>query len=165
VAEYIGSRRASEPLAAMPQAVRADNPFVEDDAMPTCPKCGAGVRPGQEWCTLCLRVLRAPEPPAVPADRPARASTASVDDWTAGPGSELGGVAQVATAPPVPREQVEAAAEALLAQLAVESRGQRLTVPSFLDSNLKIAVAVTAAIATFCFVVVVGLSIVGAVLR
>ena len=141
MADYTGSRRVG-PI----------DPFAEDDARLTCPKCGAGVRPDQEWCSLCLHVLRPPTPEPVPAVIAA--------------GADAGGEgAEVAAAPRVAPEQVEAAATALLAQLAAETSRQRPTVPSYLDSNLKVGVAVTVAIAAFCTVVLVGLTVLGAVLR
>jgi hypothetical protein len=40
-----------------------------------CPKCGASVRSGAQWCTLCYADLRAPVP--VPAAVPQAAATAT----------------------------------------------------------------------------------------
>jgi hypothetical protein len=154
VAEFTGSRRTSQPLAAAPlSAAQAQNAFAEDDAMLTCPECGAGVRPDQKWCTLCLHVLSAPEPPPVPV------VPEPTDAVVAAP-------ALVFPAEPTPLPaELEATADALLAQLAVESRKERLAVPTFLDSKAKVALAVTVGMSVFSAVVLVGLSLVGAVLR
>ena len=35
-----------------------------------CPKCGAAVKPGDPWCTLCYADLRPPAPPAAPEPPP-----------------------------------------------------------------------------------------------
>src|SRR3954452_2463868 len=115
----MGNRRAGEPLSPVPlSSAQARSAFAEDDAMVTCPECGAGVRPDQEWCTLCLHVLRAPEPPPAPAAPVVPAA------------------APIASAPPA--ADIEATADAMLAQLAVATRTDRLAVPSFLDSKAKI---------------------------
>ena len=40
---------------------------AEFPATDRCPKCGAAVRFGDPWCTLCYADLRPPAPPAPPA--------------------------------------------------------------------------------------------------
>lgn len=170
MAEYTGSRRTSQSLAAAPlSAAQAQNAFAEDDAMLTCPECGAGVRPDQEWCTLCLNVLRAPEPPpapVIPEPMVAVAVEPGVPAGPATPGEPAAAPALVFPAAPAPLPaELEATANALLAQLAVETRKERLAVPTFLDSKAKVAVAVTVGMGVFSSVVLVGLSVMGAVLR
>src|SRR3954471_11343958 len=98
--------------------------FAEDDAASTCPKCGAAIRPGQEWCTLCLHVLRAAEPPPAPVSVPAAVPAAV---------AETGETVETEAATQA-RIDVEAAAEALLSQLAIDTRRDSFTVPPFLDS-------------------------------
>lgn len=55
-----------------------------------CPSCGAAVRAGDPWCTLCWADLRPPPPPAPPTPAPviaapvaAVAAVATVDPLTA----------------------------------------------------------------------------------
>jgi hypothetical protein len=42
-----------------------------------CPRCGAAVKPGDPWCTLCYADLR---PPAAPVDPPAAVAAAPTYD-------------------------------------------------------------------------------------
>jgi hypothetical protein len=139
VAEYIGSRRSAAPSSGAAQRASA-----EDDAALTCPKCGAAVREAQAWCSLCLHVLHTPQP-AAPAPQPAAGVVAV-------PGST--GEAAV---------DVEAAADALLAQLAVETRRDGLQVPAVLNSRARIAVFVTVAMSVLCGACLVAMGVLGAV--
>jgi hypothetical protein len=170
VADYTGSRRATEPMSA----ASAAHAFAEDDAALVCPECGAGVRPGQEWCTLCLHVLRKPEPhlapgpaaePAAepaperaaeparePAAEPAREPAAEAAPVSSGPSDEA-------------RARAEAAAEALLAQLSVETRHQRLNVPEYLNSKARITMFVPMAMAALCGLGIAVLAVLGAIFR
>lgn len=146
MADYTGSRRVGDPHSGMPDAETARSMFAEDDAASTCPKCSAAVRPGQEWCTLCLHVLRAPEPPPAPVTLPpvvpAVAASLAAAESTAV--TETGEAVET-DATTKSRIDVEAAAEALLSQLAIDTRRDSFKVPPFLDSKARIAVAVTVA--------------------
>lgn len=118
-----------------------------------CPKCGAAVRPAQDWCTLCLHVLRSPEPPRVVAV-PVPVSVASGHDET-GPSHSL-----------VDPDgdtgfDVEAAADALLGQLAVDTRRNSFSVPPFLNSKGRIAVFVTVAMAALCLASLATMGVLG----
>ena len=66
--------------------------------------------------------------------------------------------------PIVPPEQVEAAAEALLAQLAVDTRKDSLVLPPFLATKARIAVAACVATVVLIGVGLAGLTILGALL-
>jgi hypothetical protein len=156
VVEYTGSRRDREPLSAAEQR----RLFADDDAARTCPECGAGVRPDQEWCTLCLHVLRAPEPPAPTAVLPAVAAGASL---AADPADPIDPIELAAAA--VDKARAEAAATALLEQLAIDSRKDRLVLPSYLDTKPKVAVACAVAMSGLTGFVLVGMSILGAILH
>jgi hypothetical protein len=136
--------------------------------MPTCPECGAGVRPEQDWCSLCLHVLRAPEPPPAPVVPVAPISaaapvTAAAQQAALDPGAEAASAAPLAKRELSP--EIEAQADALLAQLAVDTRKERLVVPSFLDSKAKVAVAIIVATSVVSSAVLVILAVLGAVLR
>jgi hypothetical protein len=135
VAEYTGSRRAIEPTSA----AQARRMFAEDDTALTCPKCRAAVREGQEWCTLCLHVLHAPQPMAGTPE------TVPEVDQPGEPDSR--GVASDV--------DVEAAAEVMLAQLAIDSDRAGFSVPPFLNSKARITAFAAAAM--------VGLSVAGLV--
>jgi rubredoxin len=156
VVEYTGSRRDREPLSAASQ----QRLFADDDAARTCPECGAGVRPDQEWCTLCLHVLRAPEPPPLASVVPAGAAGASLEAEPAGPADPVELAAAAAD-----RARAEAAATALLEQLAIDSRKDRLVLPSYLDTKPKVAVACAVAMSGLTGIVLVGMSILGAILH
>jgi hypothetical protein len=165
----MGNRRTGEALSPVPlTSPQAQGAFAEDDAMPTCPECGAGVRPEQDWCSLCLHVLRAPEPPPAPvvpvapvsAAAPAAAVTQTSADSVAADTAPL-----TPLSPPALPADIEARADALLAQLAMDTRKGRLVVPSFLDSKAKIAVAVIVGTSVLSSVVLVILTVLGAVLR
>ena len=154
--EYTGSRRDGEPLSpALQQRL-----FADDDAARTCPECGAGVRPDQEWCTLCLHVLRAPEPPPPAPVVPAGPAGASLEADPAGPADPVELAAAAAD-----KARAEAAATALLEQLAIDSRKDRLVLPSYLDTKPKVAVACAVAMSGLTGIVLVGMSILGAILH
>jgi ribosomal protein L40E len=60
-----------------PPAERAEPPSVGPDLSEAprttaCPSCGAGVRPGADWCSLCYHDLR-PAPAAVTVPQPSPA--------------------------------------------------------------------------------------------
>jgi rubredoxin len=157
VADYSGSRRAIEPMSP----ALAASAFAEDDAAATCPECGAGIRPGQEWCSLCMHVLRPPEPEPAPAPAPLPVlmsqSTVATEPASFDVTSEVapeGSSAEV-------RAQVDAAADALLAQLAVESSHNRLNVPEFLNSKSRIAVFVAVAMTVLCALGIATLAVLG----
>ena len=59
------------------------------------------------------------------------------------------------------RAQVDAAADALLAQLAVESSHNRLSVPEFLNSKSRIAVFVAVAMTVLCALGIATLAVLG----
>jgi hypothetical protein len=120
--------------------------FAEDDAAATCPKCSAAIRPGQEWCTLCLHVLRAPEPSPAPVSLPpvVPAALASPAAAVSTAVTETGEAVETDAATGS-RIDVEAAAEALLGQLAIDTRRDSFKIPAFLDSKARIAVFVTVA--------------------
>ena len=156
MAEYTGSRRAIEPTSA----AQAQRMFAEDDTALTCPKCRAAVREGQEWCTLCLHVLRAPEP-TVAVSVPSAASP--VPSVAASPAASLD-TSDTVSDPHQPRDEpdsrdlasdvdVEAAAEVMLAQLAIDTDREGFSVPPFLNSKARITAFVAAAM--------VGLSVAG----
>jgi hypothetical protein len=63
------------------------------------------------------------------------------------------------------RARAEAAATALLEQLAIDSRKDRLVLPSYLDTKPKVAVACAVAMSGLTGFVLVGLSILGAILH
>jgi hypothetical protein len=141
VADYSGSRRAA-PALTDAETQRA---FAEDDAALNCPECGSLVRADQQWCTLCLHVLHAPEPEPEPelAPRPGAAA------------------AQAAALPP----EVEAAAQAMLEQLAIESRREGLQLPSYLQSKSQKAVAVTVAMTVLSAAVLLLMTVLGAAIH
>jgi hypothetical protein len=173
VVEYTGSRRDREPLSAAEQR----RLFADDDAARTCPECGAGVRPDQEWCTLCLHVLRAPEPepeplpvpepallpvplPALEPERvplPAQAAPAAAEALPAD---------APAPAPAVPKlaPEVEAAATALLEQLAAESQREG-GLPAFLSTKTRVAMSVMVVMSGLSVVVMLVLTVIGALTR
>jgi hypothetical protein len=153
VVEYTGSRRNTEPLSAAAQ----QRLFADDDAARTCPECGAGVRPEQEWCTLCLHVLRAPEPPEPLVPAPVVPVVAAAPADPADPADLAAAAAD--------RARAEAAATALLEQLAIDSRKDRLVLPSYLDTKPKVAVACAVAMSGLTGFVLVGMSILGAILH
>jgi hypothetical protein len=172
VADYTGSRRAVEPLS--PAA--AANAFAEDDAASVCPECGAGVRPGQEWCTLCLHVLREPEPRPEPVTVHRLVTPELTPPLTPAPEVLLGepgadvngepdGEADPGTVGPSSeaRARAEAAAEALLAQLKVESRHDRLNVPEYLNSKSRIAAFVPVAMVVLCGLGIATLTVLGSI--
>lgn len=71
----------------------ADDTRVASDVsgstrMTACPACGAALRPGSPWCTLCYHDLRPPEP--VQASQPIRPATLPT---TAPPNAAYGPVA------------------------------------------------------------------------
>jgi hypothetical protein len=61
------------------------------------------------------------------------------------------------------RARAEAAAEALLAQLAVESRHDRLNVPEFLNSKGRIGVFVAVAMTVLCALGIGTLAVIGSI--
>jgi hypothetical protein len=153
VAEYTGSRRAIEPMSP----ALAASVFAEDDAALTCPECGAGVRVGQEWCTLCMHVLRKPEPEPEPVIAPSAPQTVVAAPAQSSESSRHSdAAADVASVAPSDgsseevRAHVEAAAQALLAQLAVESSRDRVSVPEYLNSKARIAVFVAVVMVVLC---------------
>jgi RNA polymerase subunit RPABC4/transcription elongation factor Spt4 len=79
-------------------ALGADDNVVTDEADFRCPHCGALLRSGAEWCTLCYTDLRPkPEPaPAVSVREPsyAGASTGTPVDPLTAPLSDLEAAAQ-----------------------------------------------------------------------
>ena len=152
----MGSRRAIEPMSP----AQAASAFAEDDLAPTCPECGAGIRPGQEWCSLCMHVLREPEPEPVALPQPAL--TPAVQAPAADPQAAVGAAAEGPT--PEVRAQVEAAADALLEQLAVESSHDRLNVPDYLNSKARIAVFVTVAMSVLSGLGLAALAVLGWIL-
>lgn len=92
-----------------------------------CPRCGAHVRAGAEWCTLCYTDLRpAPEPLPLPEPEPAQAP-ASEPVAAAAPVAPRGRHARQATAydesdAPADADQEPApGTDAMLAMLAAES--------------------------------------------
>lgn len=158
MAEYIGSRRSVASSSAA-----AERAFAEDDAALTCPKCGAAVRETQQWCSLCLHVLHVPEP-AAPAPQPAPAPQADAADgatvaesgeWDEHRGSDLPAAET--------RIAVDAAAEALLAQLAVDTQRDGLQIPAFLNSKPRIAVFAVVAMSALCGASLLAMAILGAV--
>jgi hypothetical protein len=159
VPDYTGSRRATEPLSP----ALAASAFAEDDAATTCPECGAGVRPGQEWCSLCMHVLRRPEPEPTPAPTPAPLPALATQPAAATQPASFDGAAEVTPEGPSAevRAQVDAAADALLAQLAVESSHNRLSVPEFLNSKARIGVFVAVAMTGLCAVGIATLAVLG----
>ncbi|MDP9221149.1 MAG: hypothetical protein M3P23_11530 [Actinomycetota bacterium] len=154
--EYTGSRRNTEPLSPAAQ----QRLFSDDDAARTCPECGAAVRPEQEWCTLCLHVLRVPEPPKPAPVVPVVAPGASLEAHPADPAVPADLAAAAAD-----KARAEAAATALLEQLAIDTRKDRLVLPSYLDTKPKVAVACAVAMSGLTAFVLVGMSILGAILR
>jgi hypothetical protein len=154
VADYTGSRRVGDAHSGTPDADTARRMFAEDDAASTCPKCGAAIRPGQEWCTLCLHVLRAAEPPPAPVSVPAAVPAAV---------AETGETAETQAATQA-RIDVEAAAEALLSQLAIDTRRDSFTVPPFLDSKARIAVFVTVAMTVLSGACLAAMGVLGRIL-
>ena len=162
----MGSRRAIEPMSP----AQAASAFAEDDLAPTCPECGAGIRPGQEWCSLCMHVLREPEPEPVALPQPAltpavqapAADAPAVDPQAADLQAAVGAAAEGPT--PEVRAQVEAAADALLEQLAVESSHDRLNVPDYLNSKARIAVFVTVAMSVLSGLGLAALAVLGWIL-
>ena len=166
----MGSRRAIEPMSP----AQAASAFAEDDLAPTCPECGAGIRPGQEWCSLCMHVLREPEPepepepvalpqPALtPAVQAPAADPQAADVQAADVQAAVGAAAEGPT--PEVRAQVEAAADALLEQLAVESSHDRLNVPDYLNSKARIAVFVTVAMSVLSGLGLAALAVLGWIL-
>jgi hypothetical protein len=177
VTEYTGSRRVGpSPSPALPVT-----PFVEDDAAMSCPECGATVRPGQEWCTLCLHVLRAPEaepepePEPLPVPEPASlpASVPVLEPervplpaQAAPAAAEALPVDAPAPAPAAPElaPEVEAAAAALLEQLAVESQREG-GLPSFLSTKTRVAMSVMVVMSGLSVVVMLALTVLGALTR
>ena len=56
-----------------PDAAEAQNVVPDVTEMPrmsACPSCGAALRPGSPWCTLCYTDLRPPPPPEPAAEPP-----------------------------------------------------------------------------------------------
>jgi hypothetical protein len=156
------NRRTGDPSSPVPlSSAQARSAFAEDDAMLTCPECGAGVRPEQDWCSLCLHVLRSPEPPPAPVVPVAPVSAAAPAATVA---ASLAAGTEPLSPPALPAD-IEARADALLAQLAVDTRKERLVVPSFLDSKAKVAVAIIVGTTVVSSVVLVILTVLGAALR
>jgi hypothetical protein len=166
----MGNRRVAAPALTAEETQRV---FAEDDAAQTCPSCGSVVRPQQEWCTLCLHVLRAPEPepqpePA-PAPEPVRAAIPVPD---LGPTQEPQAAAERAAgadpdpkpAPSLPPE-VEAAATALLEQLAIDTRNEGFTLPSYLQTKGQKAIAVGIAMSVLSSAVLLLMTVFGAFLH
>jgi hypothetical protein len=146
VADYAGARRAAPALT--------DAVAEPDDAALSCPECGALVRADQEWCTLCLHVLHQPKPAPVPEPEPAQSPAASVPQPTAAPAPQP-------TATGLSPE-VEAAADALIAQLAAETHRESLKVPPFLRSKAQRTVAIVVAGSVLTTLVVAALDLLGA---
>lgn len=153
MAEYSGSRRAA-PALTDAETQRA---FAEDDAALSCPECGSLVRPDQQWCTLCLHVLHAPTPEPEPVLAPATplVATTPASADAAQPAAQASGL------PP----EVEAAAQALLEQLAYETRQQGLKLPSYLQSKGQKAVAVAVAMTVLSGGVLLLMTILGAAIH
>jgi hypothetical protein len=145
MSEYTGSRRVAPTAPSPDHSTDVANLFAEDDDALTCPQCGAAVRPGQEWCTLCLHVLRTPEPE--PVSQPVAAEAAEP------------------AAPPEPAAEVEAVASAMLEALAIESRKEGFGLPSFLQSKAQRWLAIAVGMAVFSVVAVVALAVLGALTR
>lgn len=161
MAEYSGSRRAAPALTD----VEAQRAFAEDDATLNCPECGSLVRADQPWCTLCLHVLHAPEPDPEPEPEPepvvARplGAAAPAAAEVAQPATQA--ATQAATLPP----EVEAAAQAMLEQLAIETRREGLQLPSYLQSKSQKAVAVTVAMTVLSGAVLLLMTVLGAAIH
>ncbi len=142
-----------------------------------CPRCGAHVRPGADWCTLCYADLRpAPVPVVEPMDVDAMDVEPVVDEvvGTAEPsvptetprpvggkharrapaGEPAPAAAQPAAGAEAVLEIVVPGADAMLAQLAVESRGSLEGLGARLGSSKKVAIMLGG-------VVVVGLLLFG----
>jgi hypothetical protein len=155
VAEYSGSRRAA-PALTDAETQRA---FAEDDAALSCPECGSLVRADQQWCTLCLHVLHAPEPEPEPVPEPVLAPRP-----LAAPTPAAAEAAQPAAPASGLSPEVEAAAQALLEQLAIETRREGLNLPSYLQSQGQKAVAVVVAMTVLSAAVLLLMTILGAAL-
>jgi hypothetical protein len=157
VAEYSGSRRAA-PALTDAETQRA---FAEDDAALSCPECGSLVRPDQQWCTLCLHVLHAPAPEPEPEPEPVLPPATPVVATTPAPAEAAQPAASASALPP----EVEAAAQALLEQLAYETRQQGLKLPSYLQSKGQKAVAVAVAMTVLSGGVLLLMTILGAAIH
>ena|GEM_PF-978909 len=90
------------PRGVKAPALTADDNVVTDQADVRCPHCGALLRSGAQWCTLCYADLRPkpePEPVAVSTREP-RYAAAAPDPSTA-PVSALEAAAQALLPPTV----------------------------------------------------------------
>jgi hypothetical protein len=162
VADYAGSRRAAPAAGALEERPAG----AEPDAALTCPQCGSFVRADQQWCTLCLHVLHAPEPEPEPQPEPEVAEQVAepVTVADAATGTATAGAATGPT-PSGLTPEAEAAAQALLEQLAVETRRDSFQVPSFLRSPGQKAVAVAVVMSVLSTLVIVTMDIAGAILH
>ncbi len=149
--DYTGSRRAAPALSVPSAPVDRD---VAATSAGSCPECGALVRPEQRWCTLCLHVLGAPEPDPAPVAAPQPVLVTTPPATAPAPDSST-----------VLAPEVEAAAEALLEQLAQESRREGLTLPSWLQSKGQKALAVAVAMSLLSTVVLLVMTVLGAFLH
>jgi hypothetical protein len=170
VADYSGSRRAA-PALTDAETQRA---FAEDDAALSCPECGSLVRADHQWCTLCLHVLHAPEPEPVPEPQPepepvpvlgprpdAVAAPAAAEAAQPAAPASAPGSGPASALPP----EVEAAAQALLEQLAYETRQEGLKLPPYLQSTGQKAVAVAVAMTVMSAAVLLLMTILGAAIH
>jgi hypothetical protein len=86
---------------------------VSDQADVRCPQCGALLRPGAQWCTLCyvdLRPKPKPEPVAVSARKPSYAGGAAPVDPSTPPLSALEAAAQALFRPAAPGAEADSSA-------------------------------------------------------
>jgi hypothetical protein len=139
VADYTGSRRA--------------------DAAPACPQCGALVRPEQSWCSRCLHVVNAPEPEPEPEPLPEPGPVPLAEPLS---GS---GPAPTAASGTLLAPEVEAAADALLEQLARQTQSEGLHLPSYLQTKGQRAVAVAVAMSVLSGGVLLLMTVLGAFLH
>ena len=129
------------------------------DSPATCPQCGAATRPAQDWCTLCLHVLRAPEPAPVAAAAAVEPGETTHIDHPGALEPTRAGAPRAGAADP--DFDVEAAASALLSQLAIDTKGDSFAVPALLNSKARIAVFVTVAMVVLCGVSLATMAVLG----
>jgi len=102
----------------------ADDRCVTDQADVRCPHCGALLRAGSPWCTLCFADLRpAPEPEPEPVPEP----VASREPSYAGAGVRSGGLAEGFDPLTAPLSVVEAGGQAADVESGAESDGAKPT--------------------------------------
>lgn len=99
-----------------------------EPAAARCRQCGSRLRPGAEWCSLCLTPVREPEPPAParpgPPQVPTPAQAPAPSAQVPAPSARVPGPDAVRTRVPVD-PQVIAVADRMLAELALDSAGDR----------------------------------------